>query len=166
MAAAVCRTCPSEKAERVSFKLWQRAVILYWGVCLEQCRVEAGKREVRNAGCWHWLRVISVVSPSETSRCWKVIQNSTRKLLRRGKTYLLQKISGSNSITLFLIYSAFTLQELRYYPESSPSSTSHRVILFLCFSFTISISVWSTQEEYQKTEHGHASTRSGCPHKL
>lgn len=82
---------------------------------------EAGERGVRNAGSWRWLRVISGVSPSETSRCWKGIKISTRKLLSQGKSISTPKKSGFNSITLFLIYSAFTSKELRYYP-GSPSS--------------------------------------------
>lgn len=76
---------------------------------------------MRNAGCWHWLRVISGVSPSEMSRCWEVIKNSTRKLLSQGKSISTLKKSGFNSITLFLIYSAFTSKELRYYPGSPVS---------------------------------------------
>lgn len=86
------------------------AVILYRGVWQG---VEAGERGVRNAGSWHWLTVILGVSPSETSRCWKVKKKSTRKLLSQGKR------SVFNFILLFLIFSAFTSKELRYYPESS-----------------------------------------------
>lgn len=92
------------------------AVILYRGVWQG---AEAGERGVRNAGSWHWLTVILGVLPSETSRCWKVKKKSTRKLLSQGKSISTLKRSVFNSILLFLIFSAFTSKELRYYPESS-----------------------------------------------
>lgn len=63
------------------------AVILYRGVWQG---AEAGERGVRNAGSWHWLTVILGVSPSETSRCWKVKKkNPLGNCLARVKVYLL-----------------------------------------------------------------------------
>lgn len=62
----------------------------YIGVCVYVCvcaavqGAEAGERGVRNAGSWHFLSVIPEVSPSEASRCWKVIKTSARKLLSQG----------------------------------------------------------------------------------
>lgn len=129
--------------------------------------VEAGKRGVRNAGCWHWLRVISGVSPSETSRCWKVIKNSTRKLLSQGKSISTPKKSGFNSITRFLIYSAFTSKELRYNPGSPISLFYISQGNFVSLSpLAICFSVQGTQEEGQETENGHVSTQTVCPNKL
>lgn len=45
-------------------------------------------------------------------------KKSTRKWLSQGKSISTPKRSGFNSIVPFLIYSAFTSKELRYYPES------------------------------------------------
>lgn len=138
MAAALRRTCPSEEAEAVSFKLWQHAVILYWGVCVCVCAAvqgaEAGKRGVRNAGSWHFLSVIPEVSPSEASRCWKAIKTSTRKLLSQGKSISTSKKSAFSSIRLSLIYAAFTSKKLRYYP-GSPISLFNLTREF-CFSLS------------------------------
>lgn len=103
---------------------WQRQCHLNCGnvlsfyirVCVQSGAGGGGGREARTAGWWCWLRVISGVSPSETSRCWTVI-NSTRKLLSQGKSISAPK-SGFNLITLLLICSIFTSKELRYYPGS------------------------------------------------
>lgn len=123
--------------KRQSFKLWQCAVILYWGVHAAVQGAEAGKRGVRNTGSWHFLRAIPGVSPSEESRCWKVIKTSTRKLLSQGKSISTSKNSAFSSITLFLIYTAFTSKKLGYYP-GSPISLFNLTRQF-CFSVSPSV---------------------------